>query len=742
MFLAARICTAAPRAQTRFSRAMAKLAAPIARQEPREVVFGAVEGENRGANPMKNVVKRSDPWFWLRDDDRKSEEILGHLRSENAFTEQEVAHLKPLMDKLYDEHISHLKETDDQAPYRSGDWFYYTRTVKGLSYKFHCRKPAGDGLHVPAADAAEQVLLDENKVAEGKPQCVVQGVRPCPDHKLLAYSVDFKGDETYAVRFLDLASEEYLPDQLEGVTGAVVWGTTSEWVFYRTQDEAKRSYKLWRHKMGQKQDEDVCLFTEADELFDVHHGKSKSGRFLVLESASTETTEAYVIDLEGGNDNKAVLIQEREFELRYDIEHLGENFLIWTNKDKAVNRRLMRVSVADVMAGKGGQENWVEVMPYDSTREIANVEVFKDFVAIEGRQDGLTQLWLMNGNLDGVLTRVKFQEELYEVSFGVNKVMDTPFLRLEYSSLTTPVTHYDYDMRSESAERFHLVKRVEVLEFDPASYVCSRLFAKAPDGTQIPMSVVHHKKADIKQSNPCFLYGYGSYGICIDPGFNRTLLPYLDRGVVYCIAHIRGGGEMGRWWYEEQGKYLMKRNTFSDFIACADHLVDSGMTTPSRLAIEGRSAGGLLMGNVLNMRPDLFQIAVAGVPFVDLMTTMCDPSIPLTTGEWEEWGNPNEWKYHDYMLSYSPLDNVRPQPYPNVLITAGLHDPRVAYWEPTKWATKLRLNNTSEQTQILLKMDLEVGHFSASDRYRYLKEKAFEQAIVLDKIGLATASKL
>lgn len=702
---------------------------------------------------MVMPIMREDPWFWLRDDKREDQEILSHLRAENAYAEQQTAHLQKLREELYAEHLSHLQETEDGPAYRHGPWFYYTRTVEGLSYKIHCRKAAAAG-PVQACkldpDVEEQVLLDENKVAEGKSQCVVVGVTPSPEHDKLAYSVDFTGNETYSVVFLDLATGDELPDRLEGVCGGVQWGSSAAVVFYTTEDAVKRPWKLWRHIIGEPQSSDVCLYTEQDELFYFSVEKTTSGRFLLAASGSSETSEVRVLDLEAGEAESGLqLLQTREFGLRYEVEHSGSSFLILTNKDEAINNCLMSVPVDAVLSGQGGKEAWKEVMPYNPSMRIEAITALRDFVALEGREGGLTRLWVMSGSLEpSSLQRLEFQEELYEVEIGVNKEPDTPFLRLSYSSLTTPRTQYDYDLRIIGQEEGLIqVWQQRVPNFDPSRYTCRRLFAKAPDGTQIPISVVHLKSLGAEddtqwQSRPCFLYGYGSYGICIDPGFNVHILPYLDRGMVYCIANIRGGGEMGRHWYEKEGKYLNKRNTFSDFIACAEYLVEKGITTPHKLAIEGRSAGGLLMGSVLNMRPDLFRVAVAGVPFVDVMNTMCDPSIPLTTGEWEEWGNPNEWKYFDYMLSYSPYDNVRRVPYPHILITAGLHDPRVAYWEPAKWASKLRMHNTNPGSEILLKMDLEVGHFSASDRYRYRREKSFEQAVVLDKLGLATTSKL
>ena len=590
----------------------------------------------------------------------------------------------------------------------------------------------------------------------------------------MVYGVDYNGSETYKVVVRDIATGEEKTDAIDRVSGSIQWGCDEQELFYCTEDEAKRPDKLWRHCMGTAQSEDCLVFHEADSLFYLSSWRSKSGQLLLVDSGSCETTEMHYLVLgnaDGGTDPKAlVTVQPRDFKLRYEVEHLPaphDGLLVWSNKDNALNMRLMFTSL-EACARGAGQDDWAELIEYDSTRQIEGVEVFSGHIAVEGRQDGLTQVWIGKIPSDKSITevelnRVEFPDPTYEagISSQGNKIFDAAEIRLHYSSLTTPTTWLDMDMDKQGDEAFTTVKQEEVLNFKKEDYACCRMFAPANDGTQIPVSVVYKANlfdADLNGaesfdaffatngtapggSRPCFLYGYGSYGICIDPGFDAKLLPYLDRGVVYCIAHIRGGGEMGRYWYEEQGKYLNKRNTFSDFINCAEFLIDSGVTTPAQLAIEGRSAGGLLMGATLNQRPDLFRCCVAGVPFVDVCTTMSDPSIPLTVGEWEEWGNPNEAKYFHYMMSYSPLDNVVAQSYPSILITAGLHDPRVPYWEPAKWAAKLRSLTTGDQNDILVKMDLDSGHFSASDRYKYLRVKAFEQAFVLDRIG-AAPSKL
>lgn len=727
---------------------------PIADQRSHLVTFGEVEGENRGNSSLFQQPRiKNDPWFWLRDDDRKNSEVLDHLKAENAYTAQQTAHLDEFRQKLYQEHISHLKETDDDPAFSDGPFFYYTKTIKGLSYKIHCRKQKKDSkMRLPEDELSEIVVLDENAIAEGHPQCSICGVRPSPDHALLTYAVDFNGSEDFEVRFKKLDNSGELTDRLEKVEGgSAIFGSHAQSVFYVTRDETKRPYKLWHHTLGTAQAEDTCLFTEDDEMFNLDCYKSASGQFLFAETSSKETSEVWYLDLSSFSPSSTLsVIQPRTFGLRYEAEHLADDFLlITTNKDDKPNNRLMTAKF-----GTCAQEHWVDLIPYDETRWIEDFRVFARHVVLAGRQGGISRLWLLDINTEKDvevrdLRRLEFPEELYEVSISVNREYDSPYLRLTYSSLITPPTWFDYVMDKNETNPLLLVKQVEILEYDNTRYECFQLHAKSFDGTFVPMSVVRLKsetKEDKKEPGPLLLYGYGSYGLCIDPGFDRSLLPYLDRGVTYVIAHIRGGGEMGRAWYEQQGKYLTKRNTFLDFISCAEHLIQTGLTSPELLAIEGRSAGGLLMGAVVNMRPDLFRIALAGVPFVDVMTTMCDASIPLTTSEWEEWGNPNDPKYFDYMLSYSPIDQVRAQPYPTILITTGLHDPRVAYWEPAKWASKLRAVKAAQTVpakagkvalgEVLMKTDLETGHFSASDRYRKIRELSFEMSVVLDCLGL------
>ncbi|KAJ0408750.1 hypothetical protein P43SY_001974 [Pythium insidiosum] len=692
---------------------------PVLEKRPHMVPFGAVSGQNRGPNPMKPILYMEDPYFYVRDDTRKNEEVIEHLRKENAYTDLKTKHLANVRENLYNELLSHVQETDEEYPYPHGSYLYYTRTEKGSSYTFHCRKPKTSD----AASAPEELILDENEIAKGHNHCDVSNVRPSPDHRYLAYMVDFNGYETYTGFIKDLKTGKLLPDRLENIS-SLQWGADSSVLFYATQDEAHRQNKLWRHKVGGA-DEDECLYTENDELYSAYFSKSRSGKYMFFMSVSSETSEVSFLDLQ--NPSKGLqVIAKRQKGVQYWVDHHGEHFYIVTNKDKATNFKLVRAPVTAPTP-----DHWKEVFPYDSKVKVDQVDCFKDFIVMSGRQDGFSQLWIIKVKANGAHEkhRIAFDETSYTVSGSVNRDYDTKKYRFVYSSMTTPRTTYDYEV--DTKEKVFL-KEKPCPNYDRSLYKSERLEATASDGTKVPISIVYRKDLRTKERQPLHLYGYGSYEICIDPSFVSTILPMLDRGVIYAIAHIRGGGEMGRTWYEN-AKYKTKINTFTDFIACGQHLVDTGVTSPSMMTCEGRSAGGLLMGAVLNMRPDLFTAAIAGVPFVDVMNTMRDASIPLTTGEWEEWGNPNEAEYFHYMLSYSPYENVKPQAYPNILVTSGLYDPRVAYWEPTKWVAKLR-DVKSDQNEVLLKMDLSSGHFSASDRYHYLREKAFDLAFLLDQL--------
>jgi oligopeptidase B len=604
------------------------------------------------------------------------------------------------------------------------------------------------------AEAGEQEILDVNKLADGKTQCDVSSVETSPSQKLLAFTVDFTGNEVYDLHIRETAAGGHSEaiEKLEGLPldGSIEFGLDDTTLYYTTRDEALRSFRVYRHVLGTPATEDELILEEDDEVWSIGCGKTLEGNHLAIGCGSSESSEEFLLDLKAVAANDALpkaerkslkdllqVVRPREFGVRYSVEGIsGNSVIIVTNADDCVNNKVVATTL-DKLA------DWSNVLvAHDPAVKIDDVSLFKRFIAIEGRSAGLTAVWTMlpnaqTGAYDASckLSLLVPPEPIYEIGVGGHDEFDPATLRIGYSSLTAPAQTWEVDVKADGTHEHTVVKTQVVHGYDATKYVAERRQATSADGTKIDLSVVRRADLDMEKAHPTLLYGYGSYGICIDPSFDQRAVAYLDRGVVYVIAHVRGGGENGRAWYEKQGKYLTKRNTFDDFIAAAEFLVESGATTPEQLAIEGRSAGGLLVGAVVNMRPDLFQVCIAGVPFVDVMTTMCDPSIPLTTGEWEEWGNPNEWKYHDYMLSYSPMDNIRKQPYPHTLIIAGLNDPRVAYWEPAKWALRLREASTAPENDVLVKMDMEVGHFSASDRYKHLREKAFEQAYVLSKIA-------
>ncbi len=701
-------------------------AGPIAVGIDHVVLFGKVDGQYRGPQPMDPPRQRTDSLFWLRDDQRKDPAVIAHLQKEVAYCKDRTKDLADLSEKIYQEHISHIQETDTTAPYQHGPYMYYTRTVKGLSYKIHCRVKVGK----EAGGPEEEILLDENKLAEGKAHCEVRKVSASPDHTLIAYSADFTGDEVFDISFL--SNSAGVADVVKGTNGSIVWGNDNSCLFYTTKDEAKRDNQIWRHRVGDADStNDVSIYKEDDVLFSAFVGKSGDGKTLLVGSGSSETSEIWLLNLLEASSLE--LVRKREKGVRYSVElHGTDSLYILTNADDCVNNKL-------VLANRSNPSEWSKVvLPHDPLVHIEEMAIFEKFAVFSGRSGGLTRVWTVSVGGSGcfafdqhALREVVPSEPVFTIEpvHAHNKEYGALFFRIAYSSMTTPTTWFDVCPFS------HNKTTVKVREvgggFSGSNYVCERRFATAPDGTKIPMSLVRRKDLDMSKAHPAMLYGYGSYGLCVEPQFAISYLPYVDRGMIYVQAHIRGGGEMGRAWFEVGAKYLTKRNTFQDFISCAEDLISSGTTTSDQLACEGRSAGGLLVGAVLNMRPDLFKVALAGVPFVDVMTTMCDPTIPLTTGEWEEWGNPNEYKYFDYMLSYSPVDNVRPQNYPNLFVHAGLHDPRVAYWEPAKWVSKLRQLKTNKDSEIVMMMDMDSGHFSASDRYKYWRDMALQQAFVI-----------
>ena len=661
---------------------------------------------------------RVDNYYWLRE--KTSPEVITYLEAENRYTAQVMKHTEGLQRRLYDEMVGRIQETDTSAPVRYGDYLYYTRTEEGKQYTIHCRRRG-------SMEAEEQILVDMNRIVEEeKLEYLSMSVyKVSPDHRLLAYSLDRDGYENFTIHFKDLETGDHLPDRIVGAAYSAEWGNDCRTLYYSTQDETKRSDKLHRHVLGAPQAEDELLFHEEDKLFSLGLSKTRDKSILLMGLTSMETTEFHLLDADDASSSPRV-IHPRENGLRYYPAHRYGVLYIVTNHGDAKNNKVVRVS-----AEEPGVEGWEPYIPHRKDVKIDAVDLFKDHMVVHERENGLKTMRVINMGTGGSRP-VTFPEMVYTYAQGSNPVFDSGTLRFHYMSLTTSSSAMDLDM--ETLE-WTLVKRQPVLGgYDPEDYQTERRCASADDGTKVPVSLGYGRGFQNDGGGPLLLYGYGSYGASMDPAFNSGRLSLLDRGVAFAIAHVRGGGEMGRQWYED-GKFLRKRNTFTDYIACARHLIAEGYTGSDRLVAMGRSAGGLLMGAVTNMAPELFKGIVAGVPFVDVVTTMLDDSIPLTVGEYEEWGDPRDPEYYSYMLGYSPYDNVEARDYPEMLVTAGLNDPRVQYWEPAKWVAKLRAVKT-DGNRLMLKTFMGAGHFSSSGRYDYLKDTAFEYAFILDTLGI------
>jgi oligopeptidase B len=673
---------------------------PLAPQKPHEIT---VHGHSR-----------IDDYFWLRE--KTSQEVLDYLEAENDYTKEILGHTENLQIELYEEMKGRIQETDEEVPYRVDDYYYYSRTVEGQQYPIYCRKKGN-------LEAAEEILLDLNQFEKDYEYIKLGVYRVSPDHQTLAYSLDTSGSEDFWVVFKDLNTGELHPDKLTETIYSGEWGNDNKTYFYTTEDEAKRDYRLFRHTLGQPQSEDELLYEEKDVRFRVYLGKTRDRKYIKLLIRSIESNEIHLLDADRP-EGDFFLISPRQPDLRYQIAHHDGTLFMLTNKDGAKNNKLMTVKVENP-----GIENWQEMIPHNPEVFLTDLDSFENHLVIYKRQDGLKAITILDLR-DQQSHEIDFPEAAYTYTIAENPEFNTNLLRFTYMSMTTPDSVFDYDM---DTREMHLKKRKAVLGgFDSQDYQTERTFAAAGDGTPIPISLVYRKGVKKDGSSPCLLYGYGSYGFSMDPTFNSNRISLLDRGFIFAMAHIRGGQEMGRSWYED-GKYLNKKNTFTDFIACGQHLIAEGYTSKEKLAIMGASAGGLLIGAVLNLAPDLCHAAVAGVPFVDVVTTMLDESIPLTVNEFEEWGNPKDKEYYDYMLSYSPYDNVEAKEYPHLLITAGLNDPRVQYWEPAKWLAKLRVTKT-DHNRLVMKTNMGAGHHGASGRYEYLKEIAFQFAFIIDTI--------
>ncbi|MBI5806098.1 S9 family peptidase [candidate division TA06 bacterium] len=660
-----------------------------------------------------NGFVRSDDYHWLKE--RSDPRVKRYLEAENAYTDSVMAPTRGLQKKLYREFLNRIKQTDLSVPVKRDSFYYYSRTVKGQDYYIYCRKKG-------SLKASEEILLDENKLARGHSYYSIDITEVSPDHSILAYAVDTSGAFVYDVHFKDMKARKNIPGTISGVRN-IVWANDSRTVYYEAVDSTQRSDRVFRRRLGEGRDS--LIYHETDPRFWVSISKTFSQQYLFITSASKEESELRYLNA-GRTEDSFKLFRPRRQKVEYWLEHHGPDFYIFTN-DSAQNYRLLRAPISDPAA-----KNWVEVIPHRPDVLLENVLMFRDFMAIQERTNGLSGLKVIKWGDTTAAAVLKFPEPAYSIYPWQKYDYNSSKLRYTYNSLVTPPSVYEYEMDNGT---YHLLKRQAVLGgYDPRRYVSERIYAAAPDGSRIPISLVRRRGLKLDGSNPCYLTGYGAYGDNNDPYFSSSRLSLLDRGFVYAVAQVRGGQEMGRGWYLD-GKLLNKKNSFTDFIACAEHLVKQGFTSSNKLVISGGSAGGLLMGAVVNSRPDLFRAAVLDVPFLDVINTMLDPTIPLTTAEYQEWGDPRDPQYYRYMLSYSPYDNIRAQDYPAMLVSTGWNDANVAYWEPAKWVAKLRTAKT-DSNRLVLKTDMKSGHHGPSGRYGYLKDLAFEYAFILDVLGI------
>jgi len=658
--------------------------------------------------------RRVDPYYWLRD--KQDPDVIAYLEAENAYTDAVLAGAGDLQDRLYREVVGRVQETDSSAATLYKGWWTYTRTVEGLDYEIYCRRRG-------SMDAPEEVILDANELAKGHDYFELGYVERSPDENLLAYAVDFNGSERHRLRFRDLSTGQDLVDTLEGVYYGAAWAADNKTFFYVMPDAATRPYQVWRHRLGTSNGDDELVFQEDDERFEVGVELSKSERYIFITTSSQVSSETHFLRSEAPAQTP-ILIEPRRDNIEYAVDDQEGRFLYLTN-DGATNFRLMAAPTTSP-----ARPSWTEVVPERPSVRLNFTDVHQRHVVLGQRSDGLERLEVLDTE-SGRLHVVDQPDVAYTAFPGSNPDYSSRVMRFFYTSLTAPWSAVDYDM--DTRERTVVKEQPVRGGYDRNDYVTERLWASSRDGVQVPISVVFRR--DLRRERaPLILNGYGAYEHSSDPMFDPARLSLLDRGFVFAIAHVRGGGEMGRGWYEE-GRLLHKRNTFEDFVACAEQLIALGYATPETLAIRGRSAGGLLMGAVLNMRPELFACAVAQVPFVDALTTMLDDKLPLTVNEYDEWGNPQQPEFYRYIKSYSPYDQIRPAAYPAILATGALNDPRVSYWEPAKWVARLRAVNQADRP-ILLKTQMGTGHMGPSGRYDSWREEAFVMAFVISQLGL------
>ena len=660
---------------------------------------------------------RVDEYYWMNE--RDAPEVIEYLERENAYYDNVTAHTKPLQQKLFEEMKARIKEDDESVPYKYNGFWYYSRFEHGKNYPLYCRKKE-------SLEAPEEIMFDNNVMAEGHSFFNQAGYSISENTQIAVYGIDTVSRRKYTLLFKNLPSGEIYPEEILNTTGRAVWANDNKTVFYTRKDEQTlRSNQIFKHVLGTHPDTDELVYEEKDETFSVFVYKTKSKEFIIIGSHSTLTSEYQFANANAAQFDFKI-VQERERGLEYSISHFEDHFYIVTNKDEAVNFKLMKTPVSAT-----NKENWQEVIPHREEVLLEDIEIFKDYLVVDERSNGLNEINIKtwDGSKDYYLP---FESETYTAFTSINPDFDTELLRYSFNSLNTPPSVVEFNMRTQEKT---VLKESEVLggDFDKNNYETRRIWATADDGVKIPISLIFKKGIELDGENPLLQYAYGSYGSTTDPSFSSTRLTLLDRGFIFAIAHIRGGEYMGRKWYED-GKLLKKRNTFTDFIACSRYLIAQKYTSHDHLYAYGGSAGGLLMGAIVNMAPELYNGIIAAVPFVDVVTTMLDDSIPLTTSEYDEWGNPNEKEYYEYMKSYSPYDQVDSHEYPNILVTTGYHDSQVQYWEPAKWVARLRDHNKGNKI-ILFHTNMDAGHGGASGRFEALKEVAEDYAFLIDLEG-------
>ncbi len=662
----------------------------------------------------KHGDKRIDNYYWLNE--RENPEVIEYLTKENEFYQKSTAHTKALQDDLFLEMKARIKEDDSSVPYLYNGYYYITRYETGKDYPIYARKKG-------SLEAVEEIMFDCNEMAKGQSYFNLSGISVSEDNKWVAFGVDLVSRRQYTIQIKNIETGEILPVKLENTTGGSTWDSDNKTLFYTRKDpQTLRSDKIYKHTIGTDATLDPIVFHEKDDTFSTFVYKEKSKKYIVIGSSSTLTSEYQILEANNPN-GEFRIFQKRTRGLEYSISHYGDSFYIVTNKDKATNFKLMKTPER-----KTTSENWTDLIEHRKDVLLEGIDIFKDYLVVEERSNGLNKIQIRPWSGVGAYY-LPFAIETYTAYTTTNVDFDTEILRYGYQSMATPSSIIDFNMRTQEKK---ILKEQEVLggKFDKNNYIEERVWATATDGTKVPISMVYRKEIQKDGKNPLLLYAYGSYGATMDPYFSSTRLSLLDRGFIYAIAHIRGGEDLGREWYEN-GKLLHKKNTFTDFVDCSKFVIAEKYTSTAHLYAEGGSAGGLLMGAIVNMAPELYHGVIAQVPFVDVITTMLDDTIPLTTGEYDEWGNPNEKKYYDYMLSYSPYDQVKAQNYPNMYVSTGLHDSQVQYWEPAKWVAKLRVLKTND-AQLFLDTNMDAGHGGASGRFEALKELAKEFAFLLD----------